>query len=132
MRGPSLGEQELEILRFVTEHDGLTVADVTECFGTPRGLARTTVHTMLERLRRKGYLTRTADDGGYRYAAVVEKTELLTGLVGQFFRQTLGGSLKPFAAYLTTADALNADELRELRAVVEALDARAQEDADAR
>ena len=45
-----------------------TVAEVVERFGQPRGLARSTVLTMMERLRKKGHLSRQQVDGVYRYA----------------------------------------------------------------
>ena len=58
-----LGDQELDLLRYVTEHSPITVREAAESYGRDRGLARTTVLTMMERLRSKGYLTRTEVDG---------------------------------------------------------------------
>src|SRR5207249_331104 len=59
MEQPSLGDQELEVLRFVAEHAPISVGEVAERFGEPRGLARTTILTVMERLRKKGFLTRS-------------------------------------------------------------------------
>src|SRR5258707_353303 len=55
MRKASLGEQELELLRYVTEHAPVTVAEVMEGYGKQTGLARSTIKTMMERLHKKGY-----------------------------------------------------------------------------
>lgn len=126
MRKPSLGEQELELVRFLTEHEAMTTADIAEQFGTPRALARTTIHTMLERLRKKGFLTRAKDGSVYRYAASQQKHDVLVELVANFMQRTLHGSLKPIAAYLAHATDLREDELRELKAVVRALEAQEQ------
>lgn len=123
MRKASIGEQEMELLRFVAEEGALTGAEVTERFAGPRGLARTTVHTMLERLRKKGYLAREKQGGVFVYSACQPKSVFLTTMVGQFVQRTLGGSLRPLAAYLAQADDLNEEELRELRAVVDGLKA---------
>ena len=64
----TIGDQELALLRDVAASGSATVAEVVERFGQPRGLARSTVLTMMERLRKKGHLSRKQVDGLYRYA----------------------------------------------------------------
>ena len=64
----SIGDQELALLRFVSDAGRSTVAQAVEGFGQPRGLARSTVLTMMERLRKKGHLGRRRVDGVYHYA----------------------------------------------------------------
>ena len=61
---PGLGEQELALLRFVTDRAPVTVRAALAQFGEPRGLARTTVLTVMERLRTKGYLRRQKTSEG--------------------------------------------------------------------
>lgn len=123
----SLGEQELEMLRFISERGPITTGAVVDAYGVEHGLARTTIHTMLERLRKKGYLTREKVGGVYSYASSLPKSELLAGLVGNFLQRTLHGSLTPLVAYLADTPDLNDEEIGELRALVEALEARKQE-----
>ena len=54
-RGPkTVGDQELALLRYVSEHNDATVGEAAAGFGQPRQLARSTVLTMMERLRKKG------------------------------------------------------------------------------
>ena len=69
MTGASIGEQELELLKHVADSGGATVVEVAEVFGTERGLARSTVLTMMERLRKKGQLVRLLDRTVFRYRA---------------------------------------------------------------
>jgi hypothetical protein len=52
-RQKSIGDQELALLRFVSDAGRATVAQAVEGFGQPRGLARSTVLTMMERLGRR-------------------------------------------------------------------------------
>src|SRR5262245_14980035 len=115
MRQPSLGALELETLRFLTDRGALSVADMVMQFGEPRGLARTTVVTVMERLRQKGYLSRAKVEGVYRYTARISRMDLLKGLVRDFVQQTLGGSVAPFTAYLTEADDITPEELADLQ-----------------
>jgi len=124
MKKPSLGEKELELLRFVTDHAPIAMGDVAEQYGSQRGLARTTMHTVLERLRRKGYLTREKIGGVYQYSPCVERTELLTNLVSDFMQRVLRGSLTPFTAYLAQHPDLREEELDELKELVRSLDER--------
>ena len=67
MRPKSIGDQELALLQYVGEQEGATVGQAAEGFGAPRGLARSTVLTMMERLRQKGHLERRQVDGVYQY-----------------------------------------------------------------
>lgn len=121
----TLGEQETELLRFVAEQEAaLTVREAVASWGEPRGLARTTVLTMLERLREKGHLMREkTSDGNWAYLPVLPKAELLSGLVQSFVERTLGGSVSPFVSYLAEGGAsLTADERAKLRALLETLE----------
>ncbi|MCP3165323.1 MULTISPECIES: BlaI/MecI/CopY family transcriptional regulator [Myxococcus] len=113
-----VGEQELSVLRYVAEHGPATVGEVVERFGEPQGLARSTILTVMERLRLKGYLTRRKVDGVYQYASPVREGELLRDVVGDFVQRTLSGSLSPFAAYLSDADDVSDKDLAQLQDVV--------------
>jgi len=123
MRRPPLGEQELALLRFVIDHAPVSVGEAAETFGKAHGLARTTVLTVMARLRKKGYLERARDDGGvYRYSPSVSHAELLRSLVGDFTERMLGGSVQPFVAYLVEKVDLSEEELAALRKLVQRLD----------
>lgn len=113
--------QELELLLYVARHGPLTAAAVWEGFGAPRNLARTTVLTVLERLRRKGHLGRRRQSGVFVYRALEGHVETLRRSVGQFVERALGGSISPFAAYLTGRRDVSDEELSELRRAVQAL-----------
>ena len=118
-----LGEQEMEVLRYIAEHAPVTAGQVAEGFGEQRGLARTTVLTVMERLRRKGYLTRQRRKGVFQYSPQMAVPEVLQGLLHRFVQTSLGGSLAPVVAYLTRAQRLTPEELQELRLMVESMKA---------
>lgn len=109
-----VGDQELEVLRYISDHAPVTVREVAERYGEPRGLARTTVLTMMERLRKKGHLQRRKSASAFEYLPEVSKQDLLRNLVGDFVQRTLGGSLSPFVAYLADSKGLTAEEAQEL------------------
>jgi predicted transcriptional regulator len=117
----SIGEQEMALLRHVADAGGETVGEVAESFGAERQLARSTILTMMERLRRKGHLVRRLDRGVFRYRTESTSAELLQSAVGRFVERHLGGSVSPFAAYLSEANDLSDVELKELSDVVSRL-----------
>ncbi len=115
---PSLGDRELALLRFIAERNGATVGEAAEGFGGPQGLARSTVLTMMERLRGKGLLRRRKVRGVYRYTSPASTDEVLRGVVRQFVEGTLGGSVSPFVTYLAERAEVSDDELAELEEIV--------------
>lgn len=121
MASAPVGERELALLRHLAERGAASVGEVAETFGRDRELARSTVLTMMERLRNKGLLTRRMADGVYRYRTKVSASALMTGVVRRFVERHLGGSVSPVVAYLAEATDVSDDDLRELQAIVKRL-----------
>jgi predicted transcriptional regulator len=125
MKKSGIGEKELALLTFLAEGDGATVREAAASFGEARGLARSTVLTMMERLRKKGHLERRLVDGVYHYSSRASSGDVLRDVVKGFVERTLGGSVSPFVAYLTTRATVSREELAELEALVDSLRTRA-------
>ena len=106
------------MLRHVADRGGATVSEVVEQFGAANGLARSTVITMMDRLRKKEYLSRRLAGGVYRYQARTSSEELTQGAIRRFVDRNLGGSVAPFVAYLSESARLTDEEVKELEAVV--------------
>jgi predicted transcriptional regulator len=120
----SIGDQELALLKYVTDVGGATVGEAAEGFGAPRHLARSTVLTMMERLRQKGHLGRKLVHGVYRYAPRASAGEIVRDKVRGFVRQTLDGSVSPFVSYLSEEAEVSDEELADLEELVARLQAR--------
>ena len=123
----SIGDQELALLKYVTDVGGATVGEAAEGFGAPRHLARSTVLTMMERLRQKGHLGRELVHGVYRYAPRASAGEIVRDKVRGFVRQTLDGSVSPFVSYLSEEAEVSDEELADLEELVARLQARKKE-----
>jgi Predicted transcriptional regulator len=126
----SLGRVELEVLRLVAEHHPLSVREAADKLADTSGQARTTVLTVLERLRKKGYLTRRKTGGMNRYSPRVAMTHLVQSLIGDFVQGVLGGSVSPFVAYLGQRTELAPEELDELKRLVRELEQRDRREGD--
>ena len=112
------GEQELALLTWLAEHPSITVGEVADQYGAPRDLARSTVLTMMERLRKKGHLGRRRVDGIYHYAPRTAPGAALQHAVRTFVDRTLGGSITPFVAYVAERESLSDDEIEELETLL--------------
>jgi predicted transcriptional regulator len=120
----TIGREEMQILHYVAEHQPATVREVADHVAATAGKARTTVLTVMERLREKGYLVRRKQGGVYRYSPKRAHAEVLRRLVADFVREALGGSVRPFVAYLAEDANLDDEQVRELGRLVADLEAR--------
>jgi predicted transcriptional regulator len=118
---PPLGDQELEVYRFMNEAAPVAARDVAEHFATASGLSRSTILTVIERLRKKGFLTRKRVEGVYLYEPSVPQTEVLQRLVRAFVDNTLGGSVSPVMLYLANTRQISDSELADLQKIVDDL-----------
>jgi predicted transcriptional regulator len=122
-QAPKIGQAELEILQYIADHHPIRVGEVAQHFAEVTGKARTTVLTVMERLRAKGYLTRKQIGGAWQYSPKFSKPTLLRSLVDKFVRESLGGSMAPFLAYLADSNSLTDEEFEQLKRLVGDLEA---------
>jgi predicted transcriptional regulator len=83
----TLGELERSVMDAIWVHDdGLSAAELREVL-SDRELALTTVHTVLSRLEKKGFVTRDRSIRPHRYVAVSTRedhvAELMTEMLSQ-------------------------------------------------
>lgn len=117
-----LGSTEVEILHYLGDRPAMSVGEVAEHFAQTTGQARTTILTIMERLRKKGYLTRKQVKGVYHYSLKVAKQDFLRGLVRSFVDTTLGGSVSPFVAYLSESGPVSDQDLEHLKQLIRELE----------
>ena len=116
--GIPLGSLETEIVRYVSANPGQTGRHIAEALAEERGVARTTVLTVLERLRAKDLLTRRKRSGVYCYQPAVPAGQAMRRSVERFVDQILGGSISPVLAFLADADELTDRDIDELEEFV--------------
>lgn len=128
MRNKTIGDQELALLQHIAESGDASVGEVAAGFGEARGLARSTVLTMMERLRAKAYLQRKQVDGGvFRYSTTARQDDVVRNAVGSFVEKTLQGSVSPFVAWMSQRTEVSDNELAELEALVATLQSKRKE-----
>ncbi len=119
-----LGQAQLEILKYIADHQPIRVSDVAEHFAATAGKARTTILTVMEKLREKRYLVRKKRQGTFHYSLRLRQSEVMSSVVHRFVEKSLGGSVSPFIAYLADSRGLSDSELAKLKDLVKDLDTR--------
>jgi predicted transcriptional regulator len=118
----NLGKAEMDVLCYVAEHGPVTVRAVADHLAQTKGCVRTTVLNSMERLRRKGFLSRRKVDGVYQYLPVEKKGDLFQRLLKGFVESAFGGSHAPLVAYFAEHGELSRAEMRMLRTIADRLD----------
>lgn len=107
----------MSVLEYVCQHQPVSVRAVAEHF-EQFGKARTTILTVMERLRAKKLLSRKKMQGAFHYSSRESQDKIMHGVVGNFVQKMLGGSVSPFIAYLSESEDLSPDEVDELKRLV--------------
>lgn len=112
-----IGQEEMSVLEYVCQHQPISVRAVAEHF-EQFGKARTTILTMMERLRAKKLLSRKKIQGAFHYSSRETQDQIMHGVVGNFVQKMLGGSVSPFIAYLSESEDLSPEDVDELKRLV--------------
>ena len=102
-----LGELEAQVMRRIWGRQGpVTVRDIAGDLQQERTIAYTTVMTVMDNLRKKGWLRRQADGRAYRYEPVISGEEYSARLM----RQALSASNDRSAALMRFVEQMSAEE----------------------
>ncbi len=113
---PALGELEGPVLEALWDSGELSTPVVFERIGKPRGLAYTTILTILQRLHRKGLAGRREEGRSHVYFAAVSRDEY-SRRRGQSLAATLAGLGEAgIAGFLAEAERSDPRVLESLKA----------------
>ncbi|MGQ0843466.1 MAG: BlaI/MecI/CopY family transcriptional regulator [Sporichthyaceae bacterium] len=114
----SLGDLENRIMQVVWRSAAaLTVRDIVEALEPSHPVAYTTVITVIERLRVKGWVARTKQGRSFQYQATCTEDDYAAHLMGR----ALEDAGNRTAALLSFAGSLDPREVEELRSALDAL-----------
>ena len=113
----SLGQLELEVLKTVWRMPGGSVHEVTDAILAQKEYARTTILTVIQRLHKKGFLSREKANGSFSYYPTETKEDVMGNLAKKFVQTTFEGSASSLIQHLA-ATTLSTNELAELRDVI--------------
>jgi BlaI family transcriptional regulator, penicillinase repressor len=117
---PRLTAGEMEIMAMLWEHTELTLSEAHQALGRPIGY--TTMQTRLNRLVAKRVLTRS-EGRPARYAAAVSAEAVGTRHLDLLVERIRGFKIVPLVAHLVRDRRLTAEEIRELKRLIEQAEA---------
>lgn len=113
-----LGELEAEIMELMWKISEGSVQDLLEQLKTKRDIAYTTVMTVMDRLARKGFLTRKKQGKKYIYSPALSEEELekeiLTSLYSSLLKDWGKPALAHFIESLSQVDEAALEEIEKL------------------
>jgi len=117
---PALTGPELDVMRALWREGELGAREVHEAVGEGFDWAYSTTRTTLERMVRKGLVTKRAFHGLYLYGAAISRARGLAGLVREFAARVLESDPAPVVSLFAERGALDEEEIAELHAILEA------------
>ena len=112
-------ELELQILKVLWQRSPLPVREVRDALAaTGRDLAHTSVITTLNVMVRKKYLRRRMQGNACLFEPRISRQEVSTRMLGDLVQRVFDGSAAAVLLSLFDSADLDADELKELRQII--------------
>lgn len=115
-----LGDLQLAIMRVLWSRGEATVADVHETLEPERGLALTTIATMLMKMEKKGVVDHRAEGRRFIYRPLVSESQVTRSMVAGLTSQLFRGDATALVNHLLKEHDIDSSELGELRKLIEA------------
>jgi len=115
---PALSPSETEILRLVWQLEKATVQDVCDKLPARRKIAYATVQTLMRRLEKKGYLNHNIRGKAHVFFPAVKREHVVKRSVSDFLDRLFGGDPVPLMQYLAEHGKINAEDIEELRRLI--------------
>jgi len=112
-----LGDLQLAIMRVLWSRGEAAVTDVHEAL-LERGLAPTTVATMLVKMEKKGVVSHRADGRKFLYRPRVSEEQVRRSMVDELTSQLFRGDVTALVSHLLSEHAVERRELAQLRALI--------------
>ncbi len=115
-----LGDLQLAIMRVLWRRGEAAVATVYEALREERGLAPTTVATMLVKMEKKGVVTHRTEGRKFIYLPQVSESAVRRSMVAELGNRLFQGNTTAFVNHLLAEHDLDADELERVKTAIAA------------
>jgi predicted transcriptional regulator len=112
---------QFEILEAAwAEPEGATVTEIWETISAKRDVGRTTIINLVDRLEKRGWLSRQKVGGVFRYKPTVDRETAAAHVAAEFVDAFFSGSASDLVMSLLGSERISQEELNELRALIDA------------
>lgn len=116
-----ISDAEHAVMEVLWDESPLTAQEVAERIPPTRDWSVNTVKTLLGRLLGKNIIAHEEDGRRYLYRPLVQREDYVEGESRRLMDRLFGGKLSPLVAHLAERDALSAQEIEEIEALLQAL-----------
>ena len=116
-----ISEAEAAVMMVLWEQSPLTAQEVIDRVPAERAWSANTVKTLLARLVAKKAVAHEADRRRYLYRPLVARGDYVARESRRLIDRLFGGRVTPLVAHLAQRDALSADEIAEIEALLKEL-----------
>jgi predicted transcriptional regulator len=117
----ALSDLQLDVMRVLWRGEA-SVADVAAALAAERGLAHTTVATLLTRLAKRGAVAPRRDGRQLYYRALVSESQVRRTMVGELIQSLFQGDPKALLAHLVREREVAPGDLAKVQALLAAAD----------
>lgn len=114
-----LTELQIALLRVLWDRGQATVSEICDAVRPERGLALTTVATLLSRLEKRGVVTHETRARQYLYSALVTESEVRRSMVGELTEQLFDGDVTALMSHLLTGREISPGDLDRLKVLLD-------------
>jgi BlaI family penicillinase repressor len=113
-----LGDLQLRILQLLWEHGEMAASAVHAALHPERGLAPTTIATMLGKMEARGLITHREEGRAFIYRAAVEAGDVTRDLGNHFVERLFAGSVAGAVSHLLRTREVSRKELEQLEKLI--------------
>jgi predicted transcriptional regulator len=113
-----LGDLQIAIMREIWRSGEASVADVHAALEEERGLAPTTIATMLKKMEAKGVVTHRTEGRKFIYRPTVSEADVRRTMVGDLTERLFRGEVTALVSHLLAEHEIDPDELERLEALL--------------
>ncbi len=117
---PPLSDAQMEVMQEVWTRGEATVTEVWQAVSAKRSVARNTTLTVMDRLERKGWLTKRAVANAHLYKATVNQKKTLGQIVKDLANNAFEGAAGQMIVAMLESSELTVAELDSISAIIEA------------
>ena len=114
-----LTKLQLAILRLLWQRGEATIAELWEALYEERGLAQTTVATLVARLQRRGIVKRRSRDRQYVYRATITESDVQHSRVSELTERLFEGNTAALVNHLIAASDMSPGDLARMKRLLE-------------
>ena len=125
----TLGDLQLAIMRILWRRGEAAAAEVHEALLDERGLAPTTIATMLKKMEDKGVVAHRSEGRRFLFRPTVSEDAVRRSMVGELTERLFLGDTAALVSHLLAEHEIDPDELAELRRLIDRRETQDEHDA---